>query len=222
MAGPVPAFVPPSRGSTDSLRPISTAVQDRRRLFREGLGLLLAAHPDIRLAGVVSSTGDLADLCDRNEPDVIVFQADGLPDTLTGLARIRYRHERVRLVGVACERAARKMHETITTGGPVLVSADDGIDAILAAIRGEVEIPDAGAAAGVRVGNPAVKLTDRERQVLQLVGAGETSREIACGLGISPKTVENCKQRVFAKLGVHNRAHALSVALNGGLLVPVK
>jgi DNA-binding NarL/FixJ family response regulator len=194
-------------------------VQDRRRLFREGLGLLLAAHDDIRVAGTVPSMAELADLCDRNEPDVIVFQADGLPDTLTGLAKIRYRHERVRLVGVASGSASRHMHETIATGGPVLVRADDGIEAILAAIRGDIVIHDGASVAARSIGDSPVRLTDRERQVLQLVGAGETSREIACGLGISPKTVENCKQRVFAKLGVHNRAHALAIALSGGLLV---
>jgi DNA-binding NarL/FixJ family response regulator len=221
MLGPAPGFPPASRDSTNRPRTVSTAVQDRRRLFREGLGLLLAAHHDIRLVGTVSSTAELAELCDRDEPDVIVFQADGLPDTLAGLVKIRYRHERVRLVGVPCSHASRQMHATIATGGSVLVGAEDGIDAILAAIRGETIATDAGAVTRAAA-SPPVRLTDRERQVLRLVGAGETSREIACGLGISPKTVENCKQRVFAKLGVHNRAHALAIALSGGLLVPVE
>ena len=57
------------------------------------------------------------------------------------------------------------------------------------------------------------RLTGREADVLALVGAGRTSRQISAELHISPKTVENHKQRIFGKLGVQNQAHAVSVAM---------
>ena len=65
-----------------------------------------------------------------------------------------------------------------------------------------------------------VLLTSRELTVLNLVGAGYTSREIAGRLAISHKTVENHKQRIFGKLGVQNQAHAVSVAMRRGLMRP--
>ena len=63
-------------------------------------------------------------------------------------------------------------------------------------------------------------LTPRELTILNLVGAGFTSREISSQLTISHKTVENHKQRIFAKLGVQNQAHAVSVAMRLGLMRP--
>jgi DNA-binding CsgD family transcriptional regulator len=63
-----------------------------------------------------------------------------------------------------------------------------------------------------------VSLTTRELDVLNLIGCGHTTSEIGPRLGISPKTVENHKQRLFAKLGVSNQAHAVAVSMRLGLL----
>jgi DNA-binding CsgD family transcriptional regulator len=63
-------------------------------------------------------------------------------------------------------------------------------------------------------------LTDREVQVLGAFGGGDSTRGVANRMGISPKTVENHKQAIFAKLGVQNQSHAVAVALRRGLLNP--
>ena len=63
-------------------------------------------------------------------------------------------------------------------------------------------------------------LAPRELTILNLVGAGFTSREISSQLAISHKTVEDHKQRIFGKLGVQNQAHALSVAMRLGVMRP--
>ena len=63
-------------------------------------------------------------------------------------------------------------------------------------------------------------MTPRELDVLCHVGAGWTSREISGRLAITHKTVENHKQRIFGKLGVQNQAHAVAVAIRGGLISP--
>jgi DNA-binding CsgD family transcriptional regulator len=63
-----------------------------------------------------------------------------------------------------------------------------------------------------------LSLTKRECEVLLHVGAGETSSEICRQLGISRKTVENHKQRIFAKLDVQNQAHAIALAMRRGLI----
>lgn len=61
-------------------------------------------------------------------------------------------------------------------------------------------------------------LTNRELQVLALIGAGCTSSEISRRLGISTKTVENRRQNIFTKLGVQSQSHAVSIALRAGML----
>jgi DNA-binding CsgD family transcriptional regulator len=66
--------------------------------------------------------------------------------------------------------------------------------------------------------SPPTTLTPRELEILTLVGAGMTSIAASNRLNISRKTVENHKQRIFAKLGVQNQAHAVSVAMRTGLM----
>jgi DNA-binding NarL/FixJ family response regulator len=61
-------------------------------------------------------------------------------------------------------------------------------------------------------------LTPRERQVLALLAEGNGSKQIAQVLVISPRTVGTHIQRILAKLGVHNRAHAVAVAHRAGLI----
>jgi DNA-binding CsgD family transcriptional regulator len=61
-------------------------------------------------------------------------------------------------------------------------------------------------------------LTGRELEVLRLIGTGRTTREISSALGISMRTVENHKRRIFAKLDVQSQAHAVASAARLGLL----
>lgn len=63
-------------------------------------------------------------------------------------------------------------------------------------------------------------LTERERQVLQLLVDGATAREAATTLVLSPKTVGNHLTNAYAKLGVHSRSQALTEALRRGLVQP--
>jgi DNA-binding NarL/FixJ family response regulator len=197
---------------------ITTAVQDRRRLSREGLCLLFRAEPDVHVVGAVTSPLDLVDLCDRERPHLAVFQADGLPDTVQGVALVRDRHPRVRMIGIYTGLERRQAEETMAAGAHALLSANGGIDPILDAIRDEAVVTDLNAFKSSASVTPLLALTDRERQVLRLVGTGSTTREISGRLGISSKTVENHKHRIFAKLGVHNQAHAVSIAVRTGLI----
>jgi DNA-binding NarL/FixJ family response regulator len=64
---------------------------------------------------------------------------------------------------------------------------------------------------------PVGRLTDRERDVLALVAQGLAGKQVARQLGISPKTVELHKTRIFTKLGVPNQTAAVRVALNRGI-----
>lgn len=63
-------------------------------------------------------------------------------------------------------------------------------------------------------------LTPREVQVMQGIANGLATAQVAISLGITRKTVENHKQRIFAKLGVQSQAHAVAVAVDYGLLGP--
>ena len=68
----------------------------------------------------------------------------------------------------------------------------------------------------------APTLTGRERQILEAIAAGESVKQTARRLGVSPRTIDNTQRVMFLKLGVRNRAHAVSRAHDLGLLDPEK
>jgi DNA-binding NarL/FixJ family response regulator len=67
---------------------------------------------------------------------------------------------------------------------------------------------------------PADPLTTRERQVLQLVGEGKSSKEVAAFLGISLKTAESHRTRIMQKLDIHETASLVRYAIRRGLIQP--
>jgi DNA-binding NarL/FixJ family response regulator len=71
-----------------------------------------------------------------------------------------------------------------------------------------------------KTGLPPDPLTSRERQVLQLIGEGKSSKEIAALLGISVKTAESHRTRMMQKLDIHDVASLVRYAIRRGLVVP--
>ena len=65
-----------------------------------------------------------------------------------------------------------------------------------------------------------LKLTDRERQTLNMIVAGKTNKEIAVQLSISPKTVDKHRTSLMQKLNVHSLAELIALALKAGLIDP--
>lgn len=201
---------------TDGAR---VAIQHRLRFFREGLRLLFEAVPDVRVVGTAVSGGDLLDLCHRTTPDVVVV---GLEDdavvVLRACATLAECFPALRFVVVHAPGADPAPARDAGFG--TVVSRAAGFDGIMAAVLASLqEAPDSIGAIEVADHGP-IDLTAREVDVLSLVGAGHTSREISERLAISPKTVENHKQRIFTKLDVQNQAHAVAVAVHQGLIAP--
>lgn len=200
---------------------VRVCVHQRERLFREGLEQLLQAEDDIEVVGTTRTGDELVRSCEEGRPDVAVLDLDSSDwDGGRMAPRLRRALPRLRLVG---------LYTAITTSdarlarqaGVVALSHRDGIGPILEAVR------DSSTAFGRSLrtvtaygehGATGASLTAREVAVLTLVGAGHTSREISHHLRISHKTVENHKQRIFAKLGVQNQAHAVSVAMRRGMI----
>jgi DNA-binding CsgD family transcriptional regulator len=121
-------------------------------------------------------------------------------------------------VGTAHDGAAAQALEAAhSRAGPCeVVRRSAGMEEVLAAVRGRaatgtVQVPG-------MLPDPRALLTGRQLDVLVLVGMGLGAREIAERLRISPKTVDNHKQRIYARLGVQSQAHAVAVAMRAGLI----
>lgn len=174
---------------------LRTAVQDRRRLVREGVATLLAAEPTVYSVTCVATLDELSGAVFRAELDVVVLGAVDDPPQ-------------------AWSRSSLRLYQlTDATPASCLVAAVCGY---LEPVR-----PTAHESRNTRKGsgilNPGI-LTQRETEILSRVADGMSSLLVGMSLGISSRTVENHKQRIFAKLGVRSQAHAVALTLASGEL----
>jgi DNA-binding NarL/FixJ family response regulator len=206
---------------------MNVVVQQRQRLFREGLGQLLQAQDDLAVVGIASTSLELTQVCQEHRPDVVVLEADAVEWDAGRVARnLRRAVPSMRIIGLSAGEMSRaEVARAHRDGIRDVLPRSAGIGRILAAVRATSALhrvkpqPDS-ASSGAPAESAETVLTPRELTILNLVGAGFTSREISAQLTISHKTVENHKQRVFGKLGVQNQAHAVSVAMRLGLIRP--
>jgi DNA-binding NarL/FixJ family response regulator len=188
---------------------IRVAIVDDHRLVRDALSDLLSAEPDIEVVASVGDGAAAVRATGETRPDVLLLDI-ALPDAngLDLIDRIRKgspttgvlvlsMHSEPEYAAAARERGARGL---IAKSAPV----EQLIEAIHTVADGD-SIPVDG------------EMTEREREILKLIGQGATNDEIASALNLRPKTVEAYGQRVMAKLGVRTRAGLIGCARRIGL-----
>jgi DNA-binding CsgD family transcriptional regulator len=175
-------------------------VAHQEAMVAEGIAAALARFPGLVPAAVTTSAAEAAVKGER--VDAVALH-DQLPGVERAAATLRSRGVRVVLV------AAGSIGEA---GDPAEAEVRVSTGAAVASLA-EALVP--GLATGVR---PTARLTARERQVLGLVARGLAAKQVARQLGISAKTVERHKTRMFSKLGVANQTAAVNVALRAGLV----
>jgi DNA-binding NarL/FixJ family response regulator len=169
----------------------SVVVIHAERLMAESIAAALERFPGLVSAGIATSASDGVRLSAR--ADAAVVHKD-VPDGLSCCRRLRSRGVHVVVIG-----------EWLADDVDMRVLPDAPVRSLAVALRQEV------ATSG---GIPT--LTMRERQVLALVTCGFAGKQVARRLGISPKTVERHKTRIYSKLGVTNQAAAVGLAARLG------
>lgn len=169
-----------------SLRPISLVVIHPESLAAEGIATALGRHPGIVPLGIATSVEQGWRLGVR--ADAVVLHA-GLPGAEACVRRLSRAGTRVIVTGGD------------TPGVREHVALGSALGELLAAL-----LPDTASPEGMSA------LTRREREVLTLVAGGLAGKQVARHLGISPKTVERHKTRIYSKLGVPNQAAAAGIA----------
>jgi two-component system response regulator NreC len=209
--------------------PIRVILADDHHLVRQGLRLVLEKE-QIEVLGEASDGLEAIRLIQELLPDIAVLDLD-MPG-LDGLAVLR---EAVRLsLQTRAIILTRHMEEPyavealrIGARGYVLKTqaSYDLVAAIRHVDRGEVYLSPKISKAVVRAylnntEGPNGQLSVRERQVLQLVGEGHSTKKIAALLGISAKTADTHRTKLMEKLDIHQTAGLVRYAIRNGLLEP--
>jgi DNA-binding NarL/FixJ family response regulator len=200
--------------------PLRIAIQDRQRLYREGIALILGAEPDLRMTAIAGTAAELVAATAEEPIDLVVLELDVEEwDACRLVAALRKRHAGLSVVGITAGADTRLPASAYQAGVRSVFARNAGMRTFLRTIR-SLPSPSRAVPANrvVHLDERRPLLSAREVEVLSEIGAGGTTRHVAVHMGISPKTVENHKQRIFDKLGVQNQAHAVAVAMRQGLL----
>lgn len=210
-------------------------IVDDHPLAREGLRAVLSAGGFDIVADV--GTGEEAvELAERLVPDVVLMDVRLGPgiDGLEATRRITALGLPVRVLMLTLHDMPGYVREALVAGASGYVLKDTGIaelrTAVTQVLAGQGAIPldliasamDGGAEAAAdhahqrRQAEALGSLTQREREVLDLVALGQTNKEIARSLSISPATVKAHVERIISKLGVSDRTQAAVVATRSG------
>jgi DNA-binding NarL/FixJ family response regulator len=213
------------------MTPIRVLVADDHPTFRRGLGALFDSLPDIDLVGEAADGHAAVAMTAQLQPDVVVMDLN-MPN-LNGVEATRQivaANPDVAVLILTMLDEDESVFAAMRAGarGYVVKGADttDVIRALESISRGDAVF---GPAVAGRVlsyltrplsaRDPILfpELSEREREVLQLLARGLTNGQIAQALVVSPKTVRNHVSNIFTKLQVRDRAEAIDRARNAGL-----
>lgn len=199
-----------------SSHPKTVVIQERRQLVRAGLAAILAKVEELDVRASVATDDELLAAVQETKPDVVVLELEPPWEVRTLVAELRASHPGVRIAAVHKGRLSDLGRRPVEAQIDALAAYGGGTSAIIAAILAE---PLEAADRTERRQLPSRSaLTPREREVLRHLADGMTAADCAAALQVSPKTVDNHKQRIFSKLGVQNQAHAVALAHRMGLL----
>ncbi|NGO71970.1 response regulator [Streptomyces boncukensis] len=216
---------------------IRVLLADDQVLVRAGFRALLDAQPDIEVVGEAADGEQAAAMARELAPDLVLMDirmpvVDGLAATrrITGDPELAA----VRVVMLTTFELDEYVFEAIRSGASGFLVKDTEPDELVRAVRAVVD-GDALLSPGVtrrlieefaaRSKEPAAarglaELTDREREVMALVGIGLSNEEIARRLVVSPLTAKTHVSRTMVKLGARDRAQLVVLAYESGLVRP--
>ncbi len=215
---------------------IKVLIVDDHALFREGIRSLLKSYDDINIIGEATQGLEAIEKAHQMSPNVVLMDvAMPVMGGLEATRRIQKETPLVKVLVLTQYQDSEYVLSLIKAGARGYISktatAAELISAIRAVYKGESYLyPNAAttlieeylAQAGEDK-SEYERLSDREREILQLVAEGHTNREIADKLFISVKTVLRHRTSVMEKLGFRNRTELIKYAISKGLIeVPRK
>lgn len=203
---------------------------DDHKIVRDGLRALIEKEGQMEVVGEAQDGREALELIDELSPDVVILDI-GMPG-LNGIETAREivaEHPHTKIIGLSMHSDRRFVSEMLKAGASGYLLKDCAFDELARAIRVVIanEIYLSPKIAGVVLddyvshltggGEAKPALTHREREVLQLLAEGKSTKQIALALGVSSKTVETHRQHIMRKLDVYSVAELTKYAVREGL-----
>jgi DNA-binding NarL/FixJ family response regulator len=213
--------------------PIRVFLADDHTLVRAGIRGLLVGLPGIEVVGEAGDGQEALRLAEALRPDVVLLDV-GMPG-LNGLevaGRLATLDPAIRVVILSMHLSEEYVLRALRAGCAGYLLKASAVSELELAVRavaaGETYLSPAVSRPVVddyvrRTGgatDPLEALTPRQREVLQLVAEGNSSKEIAHRLGLSPKTVETHRAQLMERLGLHDVSGLVRFAVRVGLVIP--
>ncbi|HEY9627566.1 MAG TPA: response regulator transcription factor [Coleofasciculaceae cyanobacterium] len=215
-----------------SIRPHRVLIVDNHAMVRAGFRALLQSLEDIEVVGEAGDGREALRLVALHQPTIVLMDI-AMPDMngLEATARIKKEFPDVRVVILSMHANEEYVYQALRAGAMGYLLKDGGTSELELAIRaiahGETYLSPTVSKHVItdymrRVStesNPMEQLTPRQREILQLIVGGKTTKEIAEALYISVKTVETHRMQLMDRLDIHDVAGLVRYAIRTGLLL---
>ena len=200
---------------------------DDHTIVRQGLKLILSAHAELEVVGEAANGREAVELAEKLHPDIVLMDVQ-MPE-LNGIEAAKKMvaaQPRIRILVLSMHKEAVYVREILKAGarGYILKDAIDTelLNAIRSVAKGDGYIsPAVAGALNEKVkdpSNPVDSLSAREREVLLLIAAGKTNKEIATQLNLSVYTVDSHRGKIMDKLNLHSAGELVRFAMKNGLV----
>jgi DNA-binding NarL/FixJ family response regulator len=211
---------------------INVLLADDHAVVRDGLRMILENEPDIRVLGTAADGRQAVEKARKLKPDVIVIDI-AMPE-LNGIEatyQIMQENPSIKVVILSMHASPEYIYRTLEAGAFGYLLKESASLEVIAAVRAAItgqrflsqRISDTlvddyiRLQKGIPEFDPLQSLTEREREVLQLVVEGHTSDQIADHLALSPKTVTSYRSRLMKKLGLDDLPSLIKFAILHGI-----
>ena len=197
-------------------RPTRILIVDDHPIVRCGIRLLLADQPDLEVVGEAGTAREALAETRRLEPDIMILDLSLGADTgLDVIGELVALQSPVRILVMSMHDETLHADRVLRSGAHGYIMKHEASDKVIAAIRqvqgGNVYLSPQMArhllnslVGGKTDSSPDALLSERERQVFELLGEGSSTKEVAATLGVSVKTIETHRAHIKDKLQIRN------------------
>ena len=206
----------------ESTHIIGVLAVDDHPLLREGIAALISKESDVRLLGEASSGHEAVEQFRRLNPDIVLMdlrlpEMNGIDATIA----IRGEFPSAKIIVLTTYAGDALAHRALLAGAQAYVLKGsvrkELIDTIRAVYRGQKKVsPEVAVNLAEHMGDEL--LSTREVEVLTLIAAGNSNKQIAGSLSISEETTKTHVKNIMEKLRANDRTHAVMLALGRGII----